>query len=488
MLARLLGRSRKPPNIVWICADDYTPAVSGAYGSPLARTPNLDRLAVQGIRFDRAYCTCPLSTPSRMSFLTGRYPRSVGVTLTPTPLPEDEVTIGRLLRDAGYETVAVGKTHYYDPLLREFERCIDLPEHDAYLASRKLGLSPQSVKVLGPWQPFDDPASVWLNGDCLPYASDSEMPDTFFSETAGRFLAQRRRKPFFLWIGFYVTHAPFRFPIEFSGLYDPDVFPIPEVGPDDEDQIPPVFRGLTDREKRGIIAAYHTSVAYMDRNLGTILEALERAGHYDDTLVVFNSDHGYLLGQHGRFEKHCCLEEAVRSALLMRHPGVIAPGRTTTALVELVDVVPTILELCGVEPSPNIQGRSLAALLRADTLVHREHVVSEYADNAEAMVRTDRWKLIHFAGNRRRRDGYAIDDFPLRPTTRLHDLTEDPCEMTDIAHLPENRVVVEHLLDLLACHMRATARDPAKLPNIDDPNAILAHCLPPSDRRLWGHW
>src|SRR5262245_35404965 len=117
-------RQRRPTNVLWICADDYTPAVSGAYGSPLARTPSLDRLAAQGIRFDRTYCACPLSTPSRMSFLTGRYPRSAGVTLSPTPLPEDEATIGRLLRGAGYEAVSLGKTHYYDPLLREFDRCI----------------------------------------------------------------------------------------------------------------------------------------------------------------------------------------------------------------------------------------------------------------------------------------------------------------------------------------------------------------------------
>src|SRR5271165_790684 len=94
---------RRKPNIVWICVDDFAPCVSGTYGNPLARTPSLDRLAAHGLRFDRAYCTCPLSTPSRMSFLTGRYPRSVGVTLAPTPLPEGEVTIGNLLRRAGYE-------------------------------------------------------------------------------------------------------------------------------------------------------------------------------------------------------------------------------------------------------------------------------------------------------------------------------------------------------------------------------------------------
>jgi arylsulfatase A-like enzyme len=120
-----------------------------------------------------------------------------------------------------------------------------------------------------------------------------------------------------------------------------------------------VFRDLTDDEKRGIAAAYYTSVEYMDRNLGLILDALDRSGHAEDTLVIFNSNHGYLLGQHGRFEKHCCYEEAIRSALVMRLTGVIAPGRSSAALVELIDVVPTVLELCGVEVPGNVQGQSL---------------------------------------------------------------------------------------------------------------------------------
>src|SRR3954452_17761115 len=135
LLARLLVRHRRPPNVLWVCADDYAPYVSGTYGNPLARTPNLDRLASEGVRFDRAYCACPLSTPSRMSFLTGRYPRTVGVTLTPTPLPGTEVTIGSMLRGAGYEAVALGKTHYYAPLTHEFDRCVYLFEHEAWLAS-----------------------------------------------------------------------------------------------------------------------------------------------------------------------------------------------------------------------------------------------------------------------------------------------------------------------------------------------------------------
>ena len=482
LLARLLGRSRarRKPNILWICADDFAPYVSGTYGKPLASTPNLDRLASQGIRFDRAYCSCPLSTPSRMAFLTGRYPRSVGVTLTPTPLPDSEVTIGRLLRDAGYESVALGKTHYYDPLHREFERCVDHLDHELYLDPEPI---PPDVMLLGPWRPFRDHASVWLNAECLPYASDAEMSGTFFTVKAEEFLRQEHEKPFFLWVGFYEVHSPFRFPIEFAGRFDPSIFPVPEVGPEDLDLLPQVFRDLSEQEKRGIIAAYYTSVSYMDRNLGLILDALDRSGRSDDTLVVFNSDHGYLLGQHGRFEKHCCYEEAVRAALVMRLPGVVAPGRSTGALVELIDIVPTILELCRVAIPGNVQGRSLLGLLRGETKVHRDHVIAEYTDNAEAMVRTDRWKLIHSAGSRRRRDGYALDSSPPGRSTRLYDLADDPSEMKNVADRPENREVVEELLTVLADHLRRTDRDPDTVPITGGIQPILDQCLLPDDYR-----
>ena len=479
IVERFIGWRKKPPNVIWICADDYAPAVSGTYGSSIASTPNLDRLAAGGIRFDRAYCACPLSTPSRMAFMSGRYPRSVGVTLTPTPLHMDECTIGRLMRNAGYETAAFGKTHYYDPLLREFDKCVDLPEYNEYLATLPPTQVPAGVNILGPWRPFNDPARIWLNADCLPYRYDAQMPDTFFTENAVRYLSEKRSRPFFMWVGFYVTHSPFRFPVEFNGLFRPEEFAVPEVSPHDEAILPPVFRGLTIREKQGIIAAYHTSAAYMDRNVGSILNTLDRMGLVDNTLVIFNSDHGYLLGEHGRFEKHCCFEEAVRSALLMRFPGVIPPGHCASELVELIDILPTILELCGIDIPFNVQGRSLARLIRGDTCGHREHVISEYADNAEAMIRTDSWKLIHSAGNRKRRDGYATNHLPQEPSNRLYHLTEDPKELRDVSTLPENREIVDRLIDLLVSHVKSTVRAPNMLPATEDPLAILKQTLLP---------
>ena len=177
----------------------------------------------------------------------------------------------------GYEATALGKTHYYEPLHGEFDRCVDLFEHEAWLAARPSEPVPPNVEVLGPWRPFYDDASVWLNSACLPYAPDAEMPDTFFAGLVPRYLRRSRSKPFFLWVGFYVTHSPFRFPIEFRGRFDPSSFGLPEIVLDDMDLIPPVFRDLTDDEKRGIAAAYYTSVEYMDRNVGRILDALDRS-------------------------------------------------------------------------------------------------------------------------------------------------------------------------------------------------------------------
>src|SRR5262245_2764367 len=143
-LGRPVGASRsdrgsqrpRPLNVVWLCADDFAPDACGAYGSRVARTPNLDRLASQGIRCDRAYCACPLSTPSRQAFWTGRYPRSIGVTLTPTPLPDEEVTAPVLFRSGGYQTAAFGKTHFYRPRPHEFDCYADWYDYQNWFQGR----------------------------------------------------------------------------------------------------------------------------------------------------------------------------------------------------------------------------------------------------------------------------------------------------------------------------------------------------------------
>ncbi len=472
----------KRPNIVWICADDFTPDVCQAYGDRQVHTPHLLQLATLGIRFDRAYCSCPLSTPSRQAFFTGRYPRSIGVTLSRTPLPDNEVTLPVLLKRAGYQTAAFGKTHYYFPRKHEYDFCVDKSEYQAWLEKKGRQPIPPEIEVLGPWRPFLDPAAVWLNSACLPYgAVDADMAGTFYAQEAARFLRTTCSEPFFLYVSFYETHSPFWFPIDWHNRHAPSEFTIPDVTAEDLTQIPAVFRGLTTAEKQGIKASYYTCAEFMDKNVGLVLDALEQSGHADNTLVIFTSDHGYLLGQHGRFEKHCCFEAAVRVALLMRFPGVILPGQVSSTFVELIDLVPTILQLCDVSIPDNLQGRDFVRLLHDATQVHRDHVIVEYADNEEAMIRTQGWKLIYSTRRRRRRDGYALD----RPTAgreiQLYDLVNDPGETKNLADKTEHTALVNSLIDQLADHMRCTERDPSSVPLTHDSHTILEYCLPPKD-------
>jgi choline-sulfatase len=476
------GKELPQLNILWLCADDHAAYVCGAYGNKIVRTPNLDRLARQGMRFDRAFCNAPVCTASRQSFLTGRYPRSLGVTQLSTPLPPGTPTLATMLKAAGYDTAAIGKMHFNSNLTHGFDLRLDLPEHRKALAARGARPLPSGVAVQPPWRPFRDPARIWLNSACLPSgAVQADMAGTWFVEKAEEYLKEKRERPFFLMVSFTEPHSPFHFPVEYRGKYRPDDFKVPPVGPGDDEKIPAIFRDLTKREKQGIMAAYYTSTEFMDHNVGRVLAALDRAGLAERTLVVYTGDHGYMLGQHGRFEKHCSYEPAIRAPLLVRWPGKVKPAQHTSALVEFIDIAPTILEGCGVKVPASVQGRSLVPLLEGKTARHREHVIVEYSENEEALIRTERWKLVYTTGKRLRQDGYATGKPLPGRTVRLFDLKEDPEEMRDLSGRVEQRERVREMTRLLAEHMKRTARQPESLPKTDDVHEVLGHCLQPRD-------
>lgn len=470
------------PNVLIIAADDHAPYVMGAYGNEKARTPNLDRLASQGVRFDRAYCNTPVCTASRQSLLTGRYPRTIGVTQLRTPLPEEETTLAELLNAEGYRTAAIGKMHFNSNLRHGFDVRLDRGHHRRWLDARGAAPAPEGIEVLPQWKPFRDHARVWLNAFYRPFgAVDADMAGTYFARKASEFLQNRSEKPFFLMVSFYEPHSPFHFPVEYAGKYDPESFDVPPVHDADRWQIPAIFEDLTKEEKQGIIASYYTSVEYLDSNVGRVLGALEASGHADNTLVIYLGDHGYFLGQHGRFEKHAMFEPAVRAPLVVRYPDTVPENTATGALVEFVDLVPTILDFCDVPTPDDVQGRSFRPLLTGPRDEHREHVVVEYSENEEAMIRTDRWKLIYITGNRERQDGYLTSKPIPKRNVLLYDLKNDPDELRNLAHDPDHRDRVDELLAKLADHMVKTSRMPELIPESDDPYVILDHCLQPRD-------
>ena len=445
------SQARRRPNVLFIMGDDHAPYVIGAYGAKLARTPNLDKLAAGGARFNHAYANSPVCTPSRQSLITGKLPHAAGVTLLATPLAEDQLTIAEHLKNFGYRTGAVGKMHFNSQLKHGFDYRVDRPDHLRWLKERQeAGLSrqiPANVRVKPEWRPFRDPARIWLNSDALPIGQfDEDAEGTFFARKAVEFLERKSDQPFCLWLSFYEPHSPFDYPIEYAGTFDPKEMPVGKIGPEDGKQIPRVFADLTQEEKQGIVAAYYTSVAYLDKNIGLALDALKRLKLDENTLVVYVGDHGYNLGHHGRFEKHSFWETAVRAPLIVSFPQRFKSGRVIDGLVEFIDLAPTILDVCGVSHPAGLQGRSLLPLLLGRTTKGRDHVFSEYLFGwEEAMIRTEKWKLIYTKGDIDRADGYETAYPKPGKSKRLYNVVKDPDEMTNLANRPEFRKVVEQL-------------------------------------------
>ncbi len=434
----VLGRAPRPPNLLFLISDDHAAYVLGADGNRQARTPNLDRLAAEGVRFARHYCNAPVCTPSRQSFLTGQMPHAAGVTVLRTALAEDKPTLAKQLRAAGYHTAVFGKMHFNRPArpgLHGFELVMtEDAVRKAWESDVRPRPVPAGIRTRPPWRPFQDPARIWLNADKLPYPCYYEdMPGTYIARRAVKYLEEHRDTPFALWVSFTEPHSPFDFPVEDRDLFDPASFAPPRVGPEDGWQIPLIFRDLSERDKRGIIAAYYTSVAYLDRNIGLILEKLRQLGLDRHTLVIYMGDNGYCLGHHGRFEKHTSYEPAIRIPLIMSWPGRIRRG-VVRDLTEAVDVAPTVLDLLGVEPLPVQHGRSLRPYLEGGRPARpRDHIFSEYLENEEACVRTARFKLVFCSGRRERQDGYRTENPTPGRWLRLYDLERDPGEFHDIS-------------------------------------------------------
>jgi choline-sulfatase len=477
---RLDGDRPRGPNILILVTDDQAAGLLGVDGDPRRATPRLDALARQGVRFDRAYCNAPVCTASRQSFITGRYPHAVGVTQLATPLPDDALTLGTWLTDLGYATGAIGKMHFNGDSPHGFAERIDAPDWHRWLRDHP----PAGGDGRRPWKPFQDPARVWLNADARDMGlPESAMPSTFYADRAAEFLHRHKDGPFALVVGFTDPHSPFNFPREMAGRFRPEQFGVPEFSEFDRQEQPRIFRDLTPEDTRGIQAAYYTSLHHADRQIGRVLDALESEGLAENTIVVMLGDNGYSLGQHGRFEKHVLYEPAVRVPLIVRWTGKLPADRRVGAMVELVDVLPTLLDLAGLPAPPDLHGRSLVPLLTDEPGGRgRELVFSEYLENEEAMIRSERYKLIVGTGRRHRQDGYATASPLPGPYQRLYDLEADPDETTDLINEPDTRAVRERLqaelLRVLATTRGERGPIPPDLSGLD----AIHWCLVPRDR------
>lgn len=432
----------------------------GCDGERQALTPNLDALAGRSTRFAAHYCNSPVCTPSRQSLLTGQMPHMAGVTQLRTSLSTDKPTLAKQLQRAGYQTAVFGKMHFNrkgEPGLHGFDVC---QTEDVITQRWRAEVKPTPVpadivtKTL-PWQPFKTPAREWLNAASLPYPrTDDEMRGTFIARQALQYLESQKDRQFALWVSYQEPHSPFDFPIEDRGRFRPQDFPVTPPGSEDARQIPDIFRDLSPAEKSGIKAAYFTSASFLDRNIGRVLQGLRRLGLEENTLVVYTADHGYCLGQHGRFEKHCGYDPALRVPLILSYPGHVPVG-VVDHFTEHLDLGPTLLRMLDAPRFEIQHGQELRT--------GRPHIVSEYLENEEVVVRTSKWKLIYGSGKRRREDGYVAGNPTPGRDVRLFDLQADPNEFKNVA--AKQTQVVKQLEQIALERFRATHPDREKEPS-----------------------
>lgn len=444
--------SHARPNVLLIVADDHAPAALSAYGSRLNQTPNLDRIAAGGLKADRCYCTNAICTPARATILTGTYSHVNGVkTLSDTIDQTQQTTLAMNLRDAGYQTAMIGKWHLghggaSDPA--GFDHWSVLPEQGKYL-------DPEFLQAEGRKQ-YDG------------YVTDA-ITDQSLTWLKGR----DPERPFFLMCAHKAPHDPFTPPPRHAQDFADVDLPEPPTFHDDHvgrpaaamstqrvDQMhlrghvpDPPPEGLTDKQRKSwnyqsFMRNYLRCVAGIDDSVGTLLDYLDEQGIADDTIVVYTADHGFFLGDHGWYDKRFMYEPSIRIPLLIRYPRLIQPDTSFPEMVLNVDFAPTLLEICGVEAPPAMQGRSILPLLRGRAKGWRTSMYYRYWMHlthfnvpAHYGVRTDRYKLIYYYGQSLGCAG-TIDQ-PTPPTWELFDLEADPEEVQNVYDDPAYaRVVV----------------------------------------------
>jgi uncharacterized sulfatase len=369
LCAFTVSAQSKKLNVLFIAADDLNNDL-GAYGHPLVKTPNLDKLAQRGVRFDRAYNQFPLCSPSRTSLLTGLRPDVTTVydlqkhfrSVVP-----DVVTLPQLFQRNGYFAARVGKLyHYGNPGQIGTDGLDDAPSWNVRINPRGVDKDEEPVVT--------NHTKTGLGSALAFYASpapDEQHTDGKVALETIKLLEANKDKPFFIAAGFYRPHCPYIAPKKYFDLYPLDKIPAPSFKPEDYDMVLPAARwlakahyGLPPLPLRESIQAYYASISFLDANVGRLLDALDRLKLTDNTLIVFWSDHGYALGEHGQWMKQNLFEVVARNPLLVAGPGVKA-NQASPRTVEFVDLYPTLADVCGLTGLPaNLPGRSLRPLLK----------------------------------------------------------------------------------------------------------------------------
>ncbi len=471
------------PNVLLILVDDLKPAL-GCYGDTTAKTPNLDRLAAQGLRFDLAFCNQAVCAPSRFTLLLGSHPTSTGLYGLGSELRKvipDAVTMPQYFSKHGYRTESLGKIfhighgnqgdpdsfqvpHFHDKVIEYVDPAStdggQLTREEAYFANEKLGQINSLPRGAAFEAPVDVPDEAYADGRVAV-------------EACRRLQAAKARRnesntPFFIAVGFARPHLPFSAPKRYWDLHDPQSLPAPAT--DSPPVNAPKVAGKTNGElinykpvpqsgivdqslQRQLIHGYYASTSFVDAQIGKVVDQLRRLELDRNTIIILWGDHGYHLGDHGLWTKHTNYEQANRIPLFVIAPGITQPNSSTKQLAESVDVFPTLAELAGL-PTPQvpqaIDGKSLVPVLRNPDARVRDHAYHIFPRNKLGRaIRTERYRLVEW-----KQVGKPAESAELE----LYDYQTDPAERTNIA--AEQPQIVNELRAMLNRYPQPV--DPAK--------------------------
>jgi iduronate 2-sulfatase len=443
-------------NMLLIISDDLTATALSCYGNKICKTPNIDRLAAQGTHFTRCFCQGTYCGPSRASLLSGYYPHATGVLgyTSPRPAIGQRATWPQHFKNAGYYTARVSKI-YHMGVPGGIEDGGDGPDDPDSWTER-----------------FNSPGPEWKapgTGETLEGNADGKKPvvggNTFVvveadgddlvhsdGKTAAKAveLIQRHAgQPFFLAVGFVRPHVPFVAPKKYFEPFLPfDKLPLPPKVAGDWDDIPKaginyktsVNMKMDVRRQKKAVGGYYAAVTYMDAQVGKVLDALEKSGQADNTIVIFTSDHGYHLGEHDFWAKVSLRDESAIVPLIVRVPG--KKPAVCHSLVELLDLFPTVASLCGLDVPSRLQGKDILAMFDDPNHKVREAAFSVAPSSKGFLLREDKWAYIQYAED-------ASEGI------ELFDMDSDPQQFTNLAAKPAYAAVVESFRAKLAAKLRA---------------------------------
>lgn len=451
------AQAAERPNVLFIIADDLTSTALSCYGNTICETPNIDRLAARGVRFTRAFSNATYCGPSRASFLSGYYPHATGVFGYKSPRPRigDRATWPQHFKNAGHHAARVSKIYHMgipddietgsdgadDPASWTEKFNSPGPEWKAKGEGETLEGNPNGDKPVVGGNTF---VVVEAEGDDLVHSDGKTAAKAV--ELIGKFA--KADKPFFLAIGFVRPHVPFVAPARYFEAFKPyDKMPLPPKLPGAWDNIPKagvnyktsLNMKMDERRQRKAVGGYYGAVAYMDAQVGKVLDALEQSGAADNTIVIFTSDHGFHLGEHDFWAKVSLRDESAKVPLIIAAPGK-KPG-VSEALVELIDLFPTTARLAGLEVPERLQGRDLTAVLDDPRQSVRDAAFCVAPMTKGFLLRDDRWAYIQYGENA----SLGVE---------LYDMRDDPKQYVNLADKPEFAPTVEAFQAKLAARLR----------------------------------